>query len=117
MAFPEPYNFFIEPLERAGLTYCITGSIASGLYGEPRLTHDIDVILTLALSELTRLQSAFPDEQYYIPPVEAILTEVRRELRGMFNLMHHGTGFKADIFLAARDPGRLGAPPPPTPGL
>lgn len=104
MALPEPHNFFIDPLEQAGLIYCITGSVASGLYGEPRLTRDVDVILLLALPEVPRFQAAFPEADYYIPPIETILTEARRDQRGMFNLYHHASGFKADIFLAARDP-------------
>lgn len=104
MAVPEPLCFFIDPLERSGLTYCVTGSIAAGMYGEPRTTNDIDVVLTLALSELARFQSVFPEEEFYVPPLEAILTEMRRTQRGMFNLLHHGSGYKADLFLAANDP-------------
>ena len=86
------------------MTYCVTGSVAAGLYGEPRTTHDIDVVLILATSGITALQTAFPEDEFYVPPVEAILTEIRRAQRGMFNLLHQGSGYKADLFLAARDP-------------
>jgi hypothetical protein len=36
-------------LEENGIPYMITGSIASSLHGEPRSTHDIDVIVQMKL--------------------------------------------------------------------
>ena len=37
----------VEILEEQGITYLLVGSLASGVYGEPRLTHDIDVVVEL----------------------------------------------------------------------
>ena len=37
----------VRILEEQGTTYSLVGSLASGVYGEPRLTHDIDVVLAL----------------------------------------------------------------------
>ena len=34
---------FVAPLERAGIRYAITGSVAGSAYGEPRLTNDVDI--------------------------------------------------------------------------
>jgi hypothetical protein len=36
---------FIDPLERAQLPYAVLGSVASSLYGEPRATNDVDVVI------------------------------------------------------------------------
>lgn len=36
-------EFLINPLEVQKIPYFVTGSIASIFYGEPRLTHDIDI--------------------------------------------------------------------------
>ena len=47
MPAPDPIAPFVEPLERLGVSYCITGSVAASVYGEPRLTADIDVVLVL----------------------------------------------------------------------
>ena len=47
MPAPEPLAPFLEPLERLGLPYCVTGSVAASVYGEPRLTADIDIVLLL----------------------------------------------------------------------
>ena len=99
-----PLAPFLEPLERLGLPYCITGSVAASVYGEPRLTADIDVVLLLATQDVARLRAAFPEAEYYVPPPETLLIEASRAARGMFNLIHHATQFKADIYLAARDP-------------
>ena len=38
---------FTRPLNEAGLRYFITGSIAGMIYGEPRLTMDVDLVLVL----------------------------------------------------------------------
>jgi len=45
----------------------------------------------------------FPAEDFYHPPEVVIRTEIGREARGHFNLIHHATGFKADIYPIGRD--------------
>jgi hypothetical protein len=104
MPAPDPLAPFLEPLERLGLPYCVTGSVAASVYGEPRLTADIDVVLLLRIADIAALRSAFPDTAYYVPPDETLRLELARDSRGMFNLIHHASQFKADIYLAARDP-------------
>jgi hypothetical protein len=104
MPAPSPLALFLEPLERLGLPYCVTGSVAASVYGEPRLTADIDVVLLLKLGDLGPLTAAFPDSEYYVPPDETLRSALGRAAGGMFNLIHHGTQFKADIYLAAGDP-------------
>jgi hypothetical protein len=101
---PNPLRPFIDPLERLGLPYCVTGSVAASIYGEPRLTADIDVVLVLQAQDIANLCAVFPEEIYYVPPEETLLAETDRGFRGMFNLIHHGTQFKADIYIAANDP-------------
>jgi len=91
------FLLFTEPLERLGVEYVVTGSVAAMLYGEPRLTHDVDLILELARDfPPESLEAAFPPEAFYCPPAEVIEVERARPRRGHFNLIHHETGFKAD---------------------
>jgi hypothetical protein len=104
MPAPDPLAPFVDPLERLGLPYCITGSVASSVYGEPRLTADIDVVLLLRVEDIAGLRASFPDESYYVPPDETLRLELSRSSRGMFNLIHHASSFKADVYLAGRDP-------------
>lgn len=94
---------YTRRLERAGFTYMITGSVAGVFYGEPRVTHDVDLVLALARSDTARIAELFPLDEFY-PPEEIIVQEVLRAQRGHFNLIHHESGFKADVYLANRDP-------------
>ncbi len=100
----ELISTFIEPLEREGLRYLVTGSVAAMAYGEPRLTNDIDLILEIQLSDIPALTRAFPESDYYLPPAEIIQTEQIRPQRGHFNIFHLETMLKADVYLAGTDP-------------
>jgi hypothetical protein len=102
---PEPnlYQIFVGPFNRLGLKYMVTGAAASIIYGEPRLTNDIDLVIDLKPAEVKPLLSSFPPENFYCPPSEVIFAEVSREQSGHFNLIHHETGFKADFYAAGRD--------------
>lgn len=82
----------------------VSGSTAAIVYGEPRLTNDVDVIVVLERGQIGRLREAFPPEQFYCPSEEEIALEAAREQRGHFNIIHLETGFKADIYPAGRDP-------------
>ncbi len=86
-----------------GVPYFVTGSVASLTYGEPRLTHDVDLVLELTDRDAVRIEAAFPADEFYCPPEEVIRIETRRPRRGHFNLIHHATGFKADVYLRSRD--------------
>jgi len=97
-------ELFVAPLERIGIRYLVTGSVAATLYGEPRATHDIDLIAILRATDAARLAEAFPARAFYLPPAEVIATEAAREGHGHFNVIHSETGLKADVFLAGRDP-------------
>lgn len=104
MGFPEPFARFLEPLEDAAIPYCVTGSVAAGVYGELRSTHDIDLVLLLTVADVAKFRAAFPESDYYVPPTEVLVTELFRGQRGCLNLYHHATGFKADLFFVVRDP-------------
>lgn len=91
---------FIERLASLGIPYFVTGSIAGILYGEPRLTHDIDLVVALVARDVDRFVAAFPLEDFYCPPEDVLAIEVRRGQRGHCNVIHHATGFKADIYIA-----------------
>jgi len=102
---PEPDLFlvFVEPLNRAGIPYMVTGSVAGVVYGEPRLTHDVDLVVELDAHRIEDFIAMFPAEEFYCPPDMVIGTEIRRDTRGHFNLIHHASGFKADMYPVGRD--------------
>ena len=99
----EIYLIFTEPLEQLGLRYMVTGSVASSSYGEPRFTHDIDLIVAMRRDRVEQLSLAFPLDGFYCPPLETLRTETGRGSGGQFNLVHHESGFKADIYIAEDD--------------
>lgn len=66
MEQPDLLRYAIETLERLGIPYAIVGSFASGAYGEPRFTQDIDIVLGLTREQVGPLCSAFPLDEFYI---------------------------------------------------
>lgn len=100
---PDLSLLFIRPLNDLVARYFISGSVAAILYGEPRLTHDIDLIIFLKHGDIPELLKLFSDPEFYIPPAEVIADEITRENGGHFNIIHNESGFKADIYLSGRD--------------
>ena len=95
---------FTQRLSALGVPYMVSGSVAVILYGEPRLTHDVNLIVVLDREHIARRPGAFPPAEFYCPPTKVIAVEAAREQRGHFNIIHHETGFKADVYLSGRDP-------------
>jgi hypothetical protein len=90
----------IEVLEEQGITYLLVGSLASGVYGEPRLTHDIDLVVELRPDQVARLCRAFPAPEYYVSEAAA-----RQAVAGggQFNVIHPTSGNKIDFMIARKD--------------
>lgn len=100
---PDLIGLFIEPLERTGIRYMITGGVASVIYGDPRFTRDIDVVLELQGLDISALAAVFQGGDFYVPPVEALEEEVARPQGGHFNVIHRDTALRADVYLAGHD--------------
>lgn len=98
------FSIFTNPLNQNQIEYMVTGSVAAMVYGEPRLTHDIDLILSIKEADILKFENIFPPEKFYCPPPEVIKIENQRPLRGHFNLIHHDSGFKADVYTLGKDP-------------
>jgi hypothetical protein len=97
------FRIFVSRLNILSIPYMITGAVASIIYGEPRLTNDIDLVINLKSDKAEDFTNAFPAEEFYCPPLEVIRLEISRSQRGHFNLIHHETGFKADIYASGQD--------------
>ena len=98
------FLIFASRLDAAGIPYMVSGSVASILYGEPRLTNDVDLVVHIGSGEMSKVSEAFPLTDFYCPPEEVMIMEARRKQRGHFNLIHHATGHKADVYLFGEDP-------------
>lgn len=101
MSQPELLTRVIDVLDATGVDYMLTGSLASSAQGEPRSSHDIDLVVVLTEADAKRISDAFPPPEFYIS-LEAALDAVRR--KSMFNLLWIDTGDKVDFWLLTSDP-------------
>jgi hypothetical protein len=86
----------IQTLESAGIQYMITGSVASSLQGQPRSTHDIDMVIAVQRSKAHDLAEASPSLDFYLDE-HSILDAIGRQ--SMFNLIDLETGDKVDFWI------------------
>jgi hypothetical protein len=91
----------IGALEDSGCEYMVTGSYASSLQGEPRLTHDIDLVVVIPPAAVDNLSGNFPVPDFYLDG-EQIRTAIRE--RTMFSLLHVPEGDKVDFWMLTSDP-------------
>ncbi len=90
---------FGEELDARDITYALTGSVAASFYGEPRSTVDIDFTVMTARDSLARLIEL--QDRYYVS--ESAINEAVDQ-SSSFNLIHHETGLKVDIFVLDSSP-------------
>ena len=96
----ELLSHVVHLLEEQEITYMLVGSLASGVYGEPRLTHDIDVVLELRPNQVAQLCAAFPPSDYDVSEQAA-----HEAIAGgsQFNVIHPASGNKIDFMIARQD--------------
>ncbi len=87
------FQIFTSRINELGLRYMVTGAVASIIYGEPRFTHDIDLVIEVPAGRAEDVVKAFPLEEFYCPPIEVIIIETRRPMRGHFNIFQ-SVGFR-----------------------
>lgn len=90
----------IQTLERAGIQYMITGSVVSSLQGQPRSTHDIDMVIAVEKSKAHELAKAFPPPDFYLDE-HSIIDAVNTQ--SMFNLIDLRTGDKVDFWILTNE--------------
>ena len=79
----------------------VTGSIASSLQGEPRASHDIDLVVGIEMAAAEALLRAFPAPRYYLS--ETAVRDALRE-KTTFNLLDTIEGDKIDFWLLTDEP-------------
>jgi len=99
MSQQEVLRRVVGRLDEAGIEYMLTGSIVSSLQGEPRATHDIDVVIsvrTAAAEAAAKLKAAFPEPEFFFDE-EAARGAIAA--RSMFNVIDTREGDKVDFWL------------------
>ena len=79
-------------LDKAGIAYMVTGSMAANFYATPRMTRDIDLVVELSESDVSRVVGLFHDEYY----IDRDMVEQAVRNRSMFNMIHHALIVKVD---------------------
>lgn len=100
---PSLIALFVAPLNRAGIDYMVTGGLAAVVYGHPRLTLDVDLVIRLGTSTSASFASLWTPDDFYTPPIEVVAEERARPEHGHFNIVHHDTAMRADVYLAGND--------------
>ena len=85
----------VTSLESAGVGYVLTGSLASSLQGEPRATHDIDLVIEVDGRAVDGLARAFSAPRYFFDQIAA---RDALSQRGMFQLLDTASGDKIDFW-------------------
>ena len=60
MPGPNLVDIFVSRIEGLGIPYVVRGAVASIIYGEPRLTNDVDIIVKMKAEDIDRFIQAFP---------------------------------------------------------
>jgi len=87
----------LKKFDENHIQYMVVGSMASMVYGEPRMTHDLDVVVNILPKDAHTLETLFPPSEYYCPPLEVMQSEVVHQ--GQFNLIHQESGLKIDLVI------------------
>lgn len=91
-----------QRLDRAGIAYMLTGSMAMNYYAQPRMTRDIDIVVALAPADADKVVDLFrPD--YYVSG-EAVRDSIQSE--SIFNLIHNESVIKVDCIVRKNTPYR-----------
>ena len=93
-------RYVTTTLERLGLRYFVTGSVATIFFGEPRFTNDIDIVADLPLDRIRDLCAAFPAEEFYLDE-EAVRRAVTKQRQ--FNILLPASGLKVDVMVPTDD--------------
>jgi hypothetical protein len=86
-------------LEKAGIPYMISGSIAGNIYSEPRFTNDIDVVIHITKNQKEKIVELFSKEYY----ISDVAIEDAFAGTGMFNIIQNKWVVKCDLILLKGD--------------
>ena len=101
MSQQELLKRFIQILDDLHIEHMVTGSVTSSLQGEPRSTHDIDIVVDLTEEAADRLRGALPPSDFYVSD-QAIREALAR--RTTFNVVDLASGDKVDFWILTDEP-------------
>ncbi len=67
----DPLAIIVAELDRFEIPYMLAGSFASTYYGDPRTTHDIDLVVAPTQEQLRDLVAGLDPDRFYISEIAA----------------------------------------------
>ena len=89
----------LRRLNRTGVTYYLTGSMASNYWGIPRTTHDLDFVVQLPSSAVSRILNEFRGDFY----LEETAIRAAYQPPHQFNAIDTRSALKVDFWLPKPD--------------
>ncbi len=93
----------VEYFDQEKVSYMLSGSVAMSVYSLPRFTRDFDFIVHLQPGHVKGLTAYFK-EGYYCDE-DLVRDAIAR--KGMFNIIDHASGYKADFIILKNEEYRL----------
>ncbi|MBA2431751.1 MAG: hypothetical protein H0V56_06495 [Chthoniobacterales bacterium] len=90
----------LRRLNRTGVIYYLTGSMASNYWGIPRTTHDLDFVVQLPATAVPRIVQEFSGDFY----IEEAAVRAVYEPPHQFNAIDTRSALKVDFWLAGTEP-------------
>lgn len=100
MEQPEILRYAVGVLEKLNIPYLIVGSFATSIWGEPRMTLDIDIVIDLLAEQIDTFCQQFPTPDFYVSETAASEAVARR---GQFNVLYPSTANKIDFMIPRND--------------
>src|SRR5438034_11165011 len=85
----------LRRLNGAEITYYLTGSMASNFWGIPRTTHDLDFVIQLPPSSVSKMVEAFHDDFF----LDEAAVRAAYQPPHQFNAIDTRSTFKVDFWL------------------
>lgn len=90
----------LRRLNRTGVVYYLTGSMASNYWGIPRTTHDLDFVVQMPLAAVPRIVQEFSGDFY----LEEAAVRAVFQPPHQFNAIDTHSALKVDFWLARPEP-------------
>ena len=90
----------LQRLNRAQITYYLTGSMASNYWGVPRTTHDLDFVIQLPSSAIAKLIAEFSPEFF----IDEASVRTAYQPPHQFNAIDTRSSLKVDFWLPKPSP-------------
>lgn len=95
-------KILIQFFDSNKIPYMLSGSVAMSTYVVPRFTRDFDFVINLKEQDVEKFTEQF-NEGYYCNE-DSVKQAVSQ--KGMFNIIDHKSGYKADFIILKEEPYR-----------